>query len=127
MDSRQVCPALALKTVVLSGIHLSLFAARICFFRSSKQLLIASTHHEKLSQGTIAGRKKQKQTNKKEETGESLACRESVNAEETTFKTETKKPLGLSAGKDGNSKTWPKGKTRQGGVRMRNRNFDSLN
>lgn len=73
-------------------------------------------------------KQKQKQTNKEEETGESLACRESgdVEEEETTFKTETKKPLVLNAGKDGNSETWPKGKTRLAGVRMRNRNFDSL-
>lgn len=99
------------------------------FFLSSKQFIIAFIHHEKLSQGTTAGRKKQKQkqnpTNKKEETRESLACRESEDVgEETTFKTGPKKPPGL--GKDGNSETRPKGKTRLAGARMRNRTFDCL-
>lgn len=52
-------------------------------------------------------KQKQNQPTKEEETGESLACRESgdVEEEEMTFKTETKKPLGLNAGKDGNSET----------------------
>jgi len=96
MDLSQVCPPLALKPGALPGTHLPL-SCQSLFFLSSKQLLIAPTQHEKLSQETTAGRKKHKQnqnqTNKKEETEETLACSESDVEAAATFKTWTKKAI----------------------------------